>query len=116
MKTSRKDFEKFKTDFRRWQRLLGLSEYNVSFFHVPLREGRSAEIRTSLENRLCEARMTTELDYKAGGLGRHEALELLLDHMDTLARYRFIRPEEIDAARHAVIRRLEDLFDRHGLR
>ena len=111
MKTTAKDFARFKAEFRRWQKRLGLMDWHVQFFHGKLQTDRGAEIRTNLEARLCEVRLAAEWDYRADGLGRHEALELLLTDLDTLCRYRYIRPDEIDSARHAVIQRLSNLFD-----
>lgn len=117
MKTSQKDFERFKAEFSRWQRLLGLTDWRVCFCRRKL--SAYAEIATDIEGRIATVSFGTEHDeknyedvgYCPVNTGRHEAIELLLAELVMLSTYRFIRLDEIDAARHAVIRRLENLFD-----
>lgn len=112
MKTTKKDYERFQAEFERWRKRLGLTDWEISFYHDRLLEGRAAEIRTNLEAGFCEVYLALEHPpYPVDRNARHEAFELLLDEFDTLARYRYIRPDELDAARHRIIHRLESLFD-----
>ena len=115
MKTTKKDFEVFKTTFIHWQNLLGLKDWQCFFEHVPL-DDCFGNITTDSEGRVGTVRFSSRLpshvhSFDSRRTARHEALELLLDDLGTLAQYRYVRYDEIKTARHAVIRRLENLLD-----
>jgi hypothetical protein len=118
MKTTRKDFEAFKAEFLRWQKRLGLLDWRTCFAHDDV-QGAYAEIVANKEGRVSTVFFTTKVDDKNGAkigynpvaAGRHEALELLLAEMKQIARARNFTEDGLDAASHAVIRRLENLFD-----
>ena len=115
MKTTKKDFERFKGAFIRWQRRFGLTEWKCFFRHVPL-EDCYGNITTDYEGRTATVRLSSSVpddvpDPDPSRTARHEAIELLVDDLCTLAQYRYIRYDELRVARHTVIRRLENLFD-----
>lgn len=110
-RTSKKDFETFKREFTRWQERLGLTEWRVRFHHERIDESMAAYIRADLEGRLVSVFLGFRIDHTIEEVARHEALELLVADMDNLASYRFVRHDEIEMARHSVIRRLERLLD-----
>jgi hypothetical protein len=111
MKTTKKDNELFKGEFLLWRERLGLTDWRVRFYHEQLKHPLAGCIAADLEARLVGVYLGFTVDHRIEELARHEALELLVSELDTLARDRHVRPEEITAARHAVIRRLENLLD-----
>jgi hypothetical protein len=115
MKTTAKDFARFKAEFRRWQKRLGLTEWKCYFQHVPLADCYG-NITTDTENRTATVRLSTKTPDDAPPpdpirTARHEAIELLVDDLGSLAQYRYVRYDEIHTARHGIVRRLENLFD-----
>jgi hypothetical protein len=115
MKTTKAQFEAFKGEFQRWQGLLGLTYWRVRFHHEPLDGGRAACICPDCCSWVVGVYLGFTIDHSLEELARHEALELLLAHVNWLPSQRYVREEEIDAARHAVIRRLENFLDSGGL-
>jgi len=112
-KVTKKDFKLFVNGFTGWQTFFGLSDYRVNFYHDQLEEDIAANITTDLEARVCEVRLTTqivdggEIDFRQ--VAFHEACELLLNDLSELATRRYLRgDDEVAAARHAIIRRLEN--------
>lgn len=119
MKTSHKDFERFKKEFCRWQTRFGLTDWQVYFEHGKTDECY-AEIFVNHEGRVATAvfadklndQSMTKIGYDPVHTGRHEAMELLISPLKELACRRAVSGLEINAAAHAIIRRLENLFDR----
>lgn len=116
-KTTKAEFERFKRTFLAWQRRLGLTEWRVCFEHG--RCGACGEVNANADGRVATVIMCTGLDEAKGELlgwdaantGRHEALEFLVTNLEVVAGQRYIRPDDIVQARHALIRRLEAVFD-----
>lgn len=111
MKTTRKDVERFQAEFKRWIRLLGLSEWRIRFHHEPLDNSMAAAIMPDCQARLVSVILGFTIDHPIEEAARHEALELLVADLGWLPSQRYVREEEINVVRHAVIRRLENLFD-----
>lgn len=118
-KTTRKDFEVFKAEFVRRQERLGLTDWRVCFEHGKANDCY-AELFVNSEGRIatvvfgdeCEGDALIGFDPVAAG--RHEAFEPLLSKMKEIARARNFRESDLDEATHAVIRRLEKVFDELG--
>lgn len=111
MKTTPKDFERFKAEFRRWQKRLGLTDYRSDFFHGGLQPDDAGYCETDIESCVVKVTFANPPGNTPDRVARHEALELLLAELWILAQYRWVRRDELEAARHRVIRRLENLFD-----
>ena len=111
MKTTKKDFERFKGAFRWWQERLGLTDYRTDFFHGGLEPHEAGYCETDIENCVAKVSFAPACDNVPEKTGRHEALELLLAELWILGQYRWVRRDELEAARHRVIRRLENVFD-----
>jgi hypothetical protein len=117
-KTTERDFALFKAAFTEWQKKLGLTEWKVCFEKIHL-DDSYGWCWAHADGRIATVSMCDRLDITKGELlgwdpaetGRHEALELLMSSMEIVAGQRFIRPDDIVQARHAVIRRLEAVFD-----
>lgn len=116
MKTTRKQFEAFKAEVLRWQKRLGLTDWRVCFDHGQAK-GAYGELFANREGRISTVVFANRCDgdgligFDPVNTGRHEALELLLAPMKDIARSRDFRESDLDEAAHAVIRRLESLFD-----
>ena len=111
MKTTRKDFEAFKAEFLRWQKLLGLMDWRVRFHHEPLDKDTAACITPDIESRITGVYLGFVCDHPVEEAARHEALELLVSDLADVAKQRYVRPDDVVENRHAIIRRLENLFD-----
>lgn len=116
MKTTKKDFERFQAEFRRWQKQLGLTDYHCAIRHEFV-EGCFGGIIADHAGKIVTVKFSTEIPdhdrdvYDPPRTARHEALELLLARLENIARCRYCFPDDITEERHAVIRRLENLFD-----
>ncbi len=113
--TTAKDFEEFKQEFRRYQKLFGLSDWKVYFSH-----GGSDEYFAYLEidcaNQVATAYLNTELTGKdrqhkdVKGNAKHEAIHLLLSRFEGEARARYTSRSSLVEALEATVHRLEDLI------
>jgi len=116
MRTTKKDFERCEKSFRLWQGRLSLMEWRACFEHGKVTDAY-AEIFANPEGRIATVifadACSTDgaIGYDPVHTGRHEALELLLAPLKEIARARNFSEADLDAAIHAVIRRLENLFD-----
>jgi hypothetical protein len=111
MKTTRAQFETFKRQFGQWQRNLGLTEWRIRFLHERTDSDVAACVEAHCESRIAVVVLGLVCDCPMEEVARHEALELLLSVFEDVARARYIRPDDVVQARHAVIRRLENLLD-----
>lgn len=114
MRTTAKDFARFKDEFRRWQKLLGLTDWRMRFHHEPLDNNAAACVTPDCQARVSGVYLGFTIDHDVAEAARHEALELLLADLGWLPSQRYVREEEVNVARHMVIRRLEHLFDERG--
>lgn len=116
MKTTAKEFERFKKSFKYWQEKLGLHEYRIDFFHKQLKDNY-AQIMTSEIGKTATVCLTTKLDSEDvkcwGGpevTGKHEAIHLLVRRLTWLARSRHCSENDIDEEDEKIVRRLEDVL------
>lgn len=114
MKTTRKDFEAFKTEFLRWQRMLGLIDYQVTFYHKRL-ENNFAEILVGDHvvsvtlNKVVPNHAVCDMDPVRHA--RHEAIHLAVWRLYKMAGQRFASCNEIEDEWETLTRRLEYGFD-----
>ena len=119
MKTTKKDFELFRAEFRRWQQGLGLTDFRCTFRHQPA-DGCFGSIRCDHVGKCATVVFASNIPdvdrdaYSPIRTARHEALELLLARLENIACCRYCFPDDISEERHAVIRRLENLFDENA--
>jgi len=116
MKTTARDFAIFKKEFLHWQKALGLTEWRICF-KVGAFDTDYARIRADGPGRIATVEMTSIIDrnddhWDPRVSARHEALELLLMGLNHVAERRgSVTFDQILEADHAIIRRLEYLFD-----
>lgn len=115
-KTTKKEFETFKREFRRWQKRLGLTDWKVYFSHEPLEEAY-AQVTSSMLGATATVTLTTEVEdhaadgFDAAASARHEALELLVAPLEALAISRHVASGSVEIEKHRVVRRLENLLE-----
>ena len=115
-KTTAAHFADFCSCVDHWQVALGLTDYSINIVHekshndyascTPNVPGRVATINLATiwdgDKKVTHA----ELDKTA----LHEVLHLLLAELSWLGECRFLGPDDIEPAEHAVVRRLEHLL------
>ena len=116
MKTSKVDFEKFKTFAAKWLQALGLTEWDVVYTHNQANDDSLASCATDPEGMNATLNLDTRKDdTDIGELALHEVLELLLAKMDTMARDRTFDDKLFDSERHNVINRIMMIIKRSSL-
>lgn len=115
MKTTKKDFELFKTFHQEWCERLGIRNWSIHYDHG---DTEGAYARTFWK--YSEAVATTVLgeewddlrkktDIEINRLALHECLHLLLAPLVSEAEARFTTQSAIDIAEHSIIRQLENI-------
>ena len=116
MKTGKAYFERFKKEFLRWQKELGLMQYRESFKHEKL-DGEFAKLHTQQLDKLFVAFLNTDIpkteympDDGPEAHARHEVLHLLLSRLVWLGSSRYIEQTDLDEEAEAVVVRLEKVL------
>jgi len=110
-----KDFALFQKEFKRWQKLFGLTGYKVYFKYEP-EEGYFASLSVNQGNMVATATLNSELPDKDKPFkdikrtAKHEAIHLLVSRLEKDGRYRFTSEDEIYEATEELVFRLEDLI------
>lgn len=111
MRTSQAYFKRFKAEFDRFAKELGLTHYQWRFKYVSM-PGKNAQIRADPNGKTATVSLAKQVESEptAEFLARHEVLHLLLADFSGLATYRHAPLSEIDEEEERVVRRLEKLF------
>jgi hypothetical protein len=111
------EFTLFKTTFKKYQEKFGLIGYNVYFDYTPL-ERHYANITANTFDAVATVRLNSRLPDKdkphedVKKHAKHEAIHLLLNRIDDLARARFIgSPDEVAEAIEEAVVKLETLIE-----
>jgi len=113
--STNKDFELFQKEFKRWQKLFGLTGYKVYFKYEPL-DGKFAEIAITSGVMVATVRLNSNLPDKDKPFkdikrdAKHEALHLLIARLEGNGKYRYSTEAEIDEAGEELVVKLEDLI------
>lgn len=111
MKTTEKDFLAFKEEFLRWVDVYGLKDWEVKFVHGDTEITNDAEAMVSPENRQALVGLAKEITREdVRFLAFHEATELFLGKLRTLASDRFTTQEAVGEEIHRLIRVLEKVL------
>jgi hypothetical protein len=117
MKTSKAYFNRFKCEFLRMQRLLGLTQYRAYFQHKKL-NGSWATLYVQEQSKVATVTLNLELksddkafDDGAESHARHEALHLLFHRLCFLGQERWTGSDEITDEAEAVVVRLENFLE-----
>ena len=110
-KTTAAEFRLFKAECQKWIKYFGLLDWRVFFDHNKIDDKTYAIASLSnLEDR--NVTIVLNIDFIAGldiyRTAFHEVCELLLHPLEHIGSCRYAQPEELEAARHAIIRTLEN--------
>ena len=111
-----KDFLVFQSEFKKYQKLFGLTGYKVYFNHEPL-ENNFAEITIDQVGMVATVRLNSKLPEKDKPhsniqlSAKHEALHLLLHKLENLARCRYLFQDDIYEATEELVFKLQELLD-----
>lgn len=112
-KTARQ-YAQFVTEFKRLQRLWGLTDWRVTFSQEALADDY-AQIMTSGSTHVAHVKVNTKVfgeHRTVEQVAQHECLHLLLGDITCLARYRYAQSDEITTAEEACVRRIEARLER----
>lgn len=116
MKTTKRQFKLFCDEFRRQAKRMGIVEWELRFFQQDI-DRSLASCQAQYKDRIAAVRFTQEWndplvldDKQIMRIAKHEALHLLVWDVTTLGHSRFIQEDEIMAAEHTLIGRLEKLL------
>jgi hypothetical protein len=110
-----KDFKLFQSEFKKWQRLFGLTGYKVYFKYEPL-EKSFADIEINQEETVATVRLNSELPDKDKPFkdirrhAKHEALHLLIGRLEMNGSYRFVSSGEMHESSEELVHKLENLI------
>ena len=110
-----KDFALFQKEFKKWQRIFGLTGYKVYFKYEPL-EKSFADIEINLEGMIATVRLNSKLPDKDKPYknvrenAKHEAIHLLIGRLEMNGRYRFVSSGEMNESSEELVRKLEGLI------
>ena len=117
MKTTKRHFKLFCDEFRRQCQKLGLQEWRLDFVHEDCGDSYSS-MNPGYLDRVVTVCLHTEWsetitmlsDDEIRKTALHEVIELLVIDLWILAKARFATDDEIHAARHTLVRRLEKVL------
>jgi hypothetical protein len=120
-KTTAEDFKVFQEAVAYWQRRLGLLDWHIYTRHRTRNPGTQASCYPDLGGRCATIYLSKVLlnyDEPPGEtfirrMAFHEVCELLMARMMICAQARYVTSEEIEEARHEIIRTMEHvIFDK----
>lgn len=116
-KTTKKEFELFKKECRKWIKFFGLFDWEVYYEHVELKEKAYATCHTDMLGMVATFSFNkvvgTNIRDDIRRTAFHEVCELLISKLKIIAKCRFLSEDEITTANHEIIRRLENcVFDK----
>jgi len=115
MKQSGKDFQVFKAEFEKYQKLLGLEGWQVFFEHSPI-EDKFAQLFYVLVDGCATAVLNSKLPSSLQNHrnvkrdAKHEAVHLLLARFVWYAHQRSATKEVLDEAEEEIVVKLEKLI------
>jgi hypothetical protein len=113
--TTAKNFETFKKECELWIERLGLKDWDITYKHKDMK-GDCATTRWDIAARWMIITLGEDFgpvsvtDYEIKSTAFHEILEIVIADLQTIAGQRFITPDQLDTASHAVIQRLTNYF------
>ena len=116
MRTSKAYYEKFKAEFLRWQKELGLTQYRIDFFHEKT-DSCFASIVVGEQEKIARVSLGIELNKDAvqadpgpEAHAKHEVLHLLTNRLRWLGSSRFIETTDLEEEWEAIVVRLDKVL------
>jgi hypothetical protein len=111
-KTTKKDFEVFKSECRKWVKYFGLLDWEITYSNVE-DAGSRGSCTVGYTGRLATINLATEWDYKPDEsemnlTAFHEVCELLTAPLCVIAESRYVTVSQVEIANHYIIRVLEN--------
>lgn len=109
------EFEEFQLEFKKWQKLFGLTGYKVYFKYENL-NNCFAEITVQQTDMVATVTLNKRLPAKdkphkdITRTAKHEAIHLMLSKLENLGKSRYVQPEEIYEATEELVFKLEELI------
>lgn len=109
-----KDFDEFQKEFKKYQKLFGLTGYRVYFKYEPI-DGSFANIQINQGEMVVTVRLNSKLPDKDKPFNdikrtaKHEAIHLLVGRVEQNGRYRYVSENEIYESVEELVFRLEGL-------
>lgn len=115
MRTTKEDFQYFKTCCLDWQNKLSIKNWSLYFEHTKV-EGCYAKTAWSTSEMAATVQLATSWDNlrpktkeELNKLALHEVLHVLLAPLLSEAEYRYTTQDAIYSAEHAIVRSLENI-------
>ena len=111
-----KDFKDFQKYFKHYQKLFGLTGYQVYFKYEPIEES-FANISINQTSMVVTVRLNSNLPEKdipfkdIKRTAKHEAIHLLVGRLEQNGRYRYSSENEIFEAVEELVNRIWDLIE-----
>jgi len=117
MTTTKKQFELFKKECRKWADRFGLNGWRFDFHLLDIGENQ-AEVRRDFMDCVATVRLHIELEKVDGetwtdvikNSAKHEMIHVLLGNIATLANSRHVQADEIVKADEELTRKLEEII------
>ena len=114
-KTTKKDFEEFEAECRKWIEFFGMKDWDFFFYHEfpdwtdECRAACSANYTGKLASLFLSPKWNNRpRKNEVKKVAFHEVCETLTSQLVSLAQSRYVVQDEIDVANHTVIRILEN--------
>ena len=110
-----KDFALFQKEFKKWQKLFGLTGYRVYYEYEP-EDGCFASLTVDQGNMVATVKLNNKLPDKdkphrdVRRSAKHEAIHLLVSRLEKNGRYRYTSESEIYESTEELVFRLENLI------
>ena len=116
MKTSKAYFKRFKAEFLRWQKELGLTQYRIDFFHEKL-DCKYAGATIWEQDKAARVSLNTEISKDSAKIdegpeahAKHEVLHFLISRLSWLGGCRYITDDDLAEECEAIVVRLEKVL------
>ena len=112
---TKKHFQLFCSEFRRQVKRLGLQEWRLDFFHEDCGPTTFSQVSWYYLDRIVRVSLTLQTNYpstdeRIRAAALHEAIELLVTDLFSLAGDRYVNEGELQATKHTLIRRLDKVL------
>ncbi len=118
-KVTAKEFERFKSVFKKYQEEFGLQGYKV-YFKLEKLDTCFANITVEQEDMVATVRLANQVEgfdaevFIPDEHAKHEALHLLVTRLADLARSRFVTKSDVYEAEEELVRRITFIMERCG--
>lgn len=114
MKTSKQDFQLFKTECQKWIDKFELNNWKIYYKHENLGNGHYfGDINVQREDSVATLRLSTDVkadEFDIKRTAKHEILHLLLGRLSRLGEARFITHDAVYEAEESLVRKLEHII------